>query len=71
MQVVSSETKVCESCRGAYYSWKQNNPEFAEILSRVEQEVSNDVEVDVNSNAVKIFFCLKLLYLSFFSDCTG
>jgi hypothetical protein len=55
MQVVSSETKVCESCRGAYYSWKQNNPEFAEILSRVEQEVSNDVEVDVNSNAVKIF----------------
>ncbi len=67
MQVVSSETKVCESCRGAYYSWKKKNPEFSEILSQIEQEVSNDVD----SSAVNIVFRLKLFYLSFVSDCIG
>jgi hypothetical protein len=32
MEVVTPETKVCESCRAAYYGWRKNNPEFGGIL---------------------------------------
>jgi hypothetical protein len=43
---VTPETKVCESCRAAYYGWRKNNPEFGGILWRVEKESLVDVESD-------------------------
>ncbi len=52
MQVVSYETKVCSSCRGAYYSWIQNKPEFNGILSRIEQEILDDGESDAEGSGV-------------------
>jgi hypothetical protein len=50
MQVVSAETKVCDSCRSAYYGWKKQNLEFGDLLSRIEQEefVGIDNSFDMN-----------------------
>ena len=48
---ISPETKVCNACRTAYYTWKTNNPEFGNIFSRVEKELSDDEEV-VDTNSV-------------------
>lgn len=52
MQPVSAETKICNPCRVAYYKWKKNNPDFGDVLSRIEQEVSDHVENDVNESPV-------------------
>ena len=53
MKYISSEEKVCDSCRGAYYTWKNNNSEFGSILARVEQELLN-VEKITNTDSVDI-----------------
>ena len=52
MKVVTRETKVCDSCRAAYYGWKRDNPEFREILSLIEKESLDDVESDDYTNSV-------------------
>jgi hypothetical protein len=52
MKMVTHETKVCDSCRAAYYDWKKNNPEFGGILSRVEKESLVDVESDAYESSV-------------------
>ncbi len=52
MKVVTRETKVCDSCRAAYYVWKKNNSEFGGILSRVEKESLVDVESDAYESSV-------------------
>ena len=69
MKSVSSEEKVCNACRTAYYIWKNNNPEFGNLFSRVEEELS-DVEGVANTNSVmdKAFFSYRihiLMYLMF------
>ena len=47
---ISPETKVCNTCRTAYYTWKNNNLEFGNIFLRIEKELSDDEEViDTNS----------------------
>jgi hypothetical protein len=48
---ISSETKVCNACRTAYYTWKKNNPEFENIFLRLEKELS-DVEEIIDTNSV-------------------
>jgi hypothetical protein len=59
MKCVSPEDKVCNACRGAYYTWKNKNSEFNNIFSRIEQELS-DVEGVINTNSVnKSFFFFK------------
>ena len=60
MKSISPEGKVCDACRRAYYTWKNNNGEFGNIFSRIEQELS-DVEEVVNGNSVnkKLFVHLK------------
>ena len=59
MKLISPEGKVCDACRKAYYTWKDNNGEFGNI-SRIEQELS-DVEEAVNGNSIneKLFFHLR------------
>ena len=61
MQVVPSETKVCASCRSAYYGWGKN-PDFGDLLSRIEEEELVEIETNFDTNEViKIpFFYLKL-----------
>ena len=36
MKSVFSDTKVWNTCRTAYYNWKTSNPEFGDIMSRIE-----------------------------------
>ncbi|CAF4090657.1 unnamed protein product, partial [Rotaria magnacalcarata] len=52
MQSISSETKVCDACRSAYYKWKRQNPDFGDLLSRIEEEelAEADDNVDMNQN---------------------
>ena len=38
---ISTEQKICNTCRTSYYVWKNNNPEFGKIFSRLEKELSN------------------------------
>ena len=52
MQTVTRETKVCESCRASYYSWKKNNPDFSEMLSWFEKESLVDTESDAYESSV-------------------
>ena len=57
IQVVSSETKVCDSCRSAYYGWKKKNPEFGDLLSPIEEEELVEIENNFDTNEViKILF---------------
>ena len=51
MKPVATETKVGSNCRTLYYTWKNNNPEFGDIFSRVERELS-DVDALVDSDSV-------------------
>lgn len=44
MGLVSSESRVCGSCRGHYYSWKDKNPDLDELLSRLEDQEMDDTE---------------------------
>ncbi|CAF4454588.1 unnamed protein product [Rotaria magnacalcarata] len=52
MQSISSETRVCDACRSAYYKWKRQNPDFGDLLSRIEEEelAEADDNVDMNQN---------------------
>ena len=51
-QQVTPATKVCVSCRKAYYSWSQKNPELAEAFSRVDHNdpSSTEDEDDVSTD---------------------
>lgn len=40
MENVSSDSKICGSCRGNYYTWKKKNPELEQVLSRIDGEES-------------------------------
>ncbi|CAF3738236.1 unnamed protein product [Rotaria socialis] len=50
MKSASPETKVCNVCRTAYYTWKSNNAEFGNIFSRIEEETT-DVEEMINMHS--------------------
>ena len=47
MKAVTPETKVCNGCCTAYYSWKSRYSEFGNIFARVEEELA---ELDVITN---------------------
>ena len=38
-------TKICNKCRTSYYTWKNNYPDFGNILTRIELELSNSEPV--------------------------
>jgi hypothetical protein len=64
---ISPEEKVCDSCRGAYYSWKKMNSEFGNIFSRIEQEILDAEEMtDTNSVDRKNIFTQKFMHHLFF-----
>ena len=52
MRSVSSDTKVCNTCRTAYYNWKTSNSEFGDILSRIENECLKNIEINEGTNLV-------------------
>ena len=53
MKNISNDTKVCESCRGAYYSWKRSSSEFGDLFSKIELEMSDDIDSDTEVSAKK------------------
>ncbi len=64
MQTITRETKVCESCRASYYSWKKKNPDFSEMLSWFEKESLVDTEGDAYESSVNKNDFLKLSFSS-------
>ncbi len=68
MQVVTPDEKVCDSCRGAYYDWKKNNPEFSGILSRIEKESLVDMKSDAYENSVNEKDFSKIIIFSLSSS---
>ena len=48
---VTPETKICNTCRTSYYTWKNNYPDFQNILTRTELELSNS-EPAVDRDAI-------------------
>ena len=52
MEPISTDAKICGSCRSLYYDWKRRNPDFDNVLSRIDGEVSYDdnVESEVNES---------------------
>ena len=67
MKSVSSETKVCNACRTAYYDWKSKNAEFGDILSRIDNELLESVDMDEDTNSVNNNHCCgsKIRYILF------
>ena len=66
MKSVTSDTSVCNACRAAYYRWKNNNPDFGEVFSRVEKELL-DVDALVDSDSVNkriVSFLISKLFSS-------
>lgn len=56
MKSLILEEKVCDACRTAYYVWKNNNAEFGNLFSRIEEELSNVEEViNIDSVEEKVF----------------
>ena len=49
---MSSDTKVCNTCRTAYYKWKTSNPEFGDIFSRIENEYLKNTDINRDTNSV-------------------
>ena len=50
LEVVPEDAKVCNSCRSAYYQWRRKTPEYDEILTRLNGEMSHietDTEVSI------------------------
>ena len=50
MEPISTDAKICGSCRGLYYDWKRRNPDFDNVLSRIDGEVSYDENVESEAN---------------------
>ena len=61
MKSLSPETKVCNACRTAYYSWKSINTEFGDILSRIDNEALENVGIDDDTSSVKKKMILGLI----------
>ena len=56
MKSVIPEEKVCDACRTTYYVWKNNNAEFGNLFSRIEEELPNVEEVIyIDSVEEKVF----------------
>ena len=45
MKFVSPETKIYNTCCTSYYTWENNYPDFRNILTRIELELSNSEPV--------------------------
>lgn len=57
---VTPETKICNACRTAYYTWKNNYPEFGNILTRIEVDLSNNEAVADKISVIDSVFILKI-----------
>ena len=69
MERISTEQKVCNTCRTSYYVWKNNNPEFGKIFSRLEEELSNvSASTEITTVNRKTLFFRKM-YKYFHSSC--
>ena len=69
MKRISTEQKVCNTCRTSYYVWKNNNPEFGKIFSRLEEELSNvSASTEITTVNRKTLFFRKM-YKYFHSSC--
>ena len=53
MKSLSPETKVCNTCRTAYYTWENINIEFGDILSHIDKQGLVDASGDEDTNSVK------------------
>ena len=51
MEPISTDAKICGLCLGLYYDWKRNS-DFDNVLSRIDEDVSYDdnVEIEVNES---------------------
>ena len=52
MKLVSSDTKVCHTCRTVYYNWKTSNPEFGDILSGAQSEYLKNIDINRDTYSV-------------------
>ena len=55
MKVISPETKVCNTCRTAYYDWKRRCPEFGNIFTRIEEELSEPEIISTPESVIENF----------------
>ena len=57
MEPISTDAKICASCRGLYYDWKRRNSDFDNVLSRIDEDVSYDDNVESEVNESFLFEC--------------
>ena len=56
MSQVTSESRLCGSCRSSFYTWKEKNPDFEELLSHLDDQDVEDFETDYDVNVFFICF---------------
>ena len=66
MKCLTSDTKICNSCRMEFVNWKKENSEFKIILNRVEYDMVSGDNFDNNSVNILAFFILKILIFFLF-----
>ena len=52
MKLVPSDIKLCNTCRTTYYNWQTSNPEFRDILYRIENEYLKNIDINGNTDSV-------------------
>ena len=57
MEPISTDAKICGSCRGLYYDWKRRNSDFDNVLSRIDEDVSYDDNVESEVNESLLLEC--------------
>ena len=59
---VSVATKICNSCRHSFYTWKHANPDFGDILSTIESRYQDNADTDMHTDTPKVRATLNICY---------
>ena len=64
MKSLANDSKVCNVCRHLYNKWKNENPEFSSILTRLEHDmlVENDDDDDDSVFFLLFFVVFNILF---------
>jgi hypothetical protein len=65
MTSVTIDDKICNACRGSYYTWRKKNGEFDAVFSLIEENFPDDDDDNVHSVRLLSILLLNRRYRCF------